>query len=117
MLPALVSVRRAVLSTCRVSLARSWCLVGNEFGLEWRQVELAGNEVRLDADTTKNDEPRVFPLTDDLCALLEQQHVEHLRLKKAGHIFPLRVLWGSSPIGAEDRKRRAGLSRIRRPGR
>jgi integrase len=51
-------------------------------------VDFAGHEVRLDAQTTKNDEPRVFPLTDDLRALLEQQHAEHVRLTKAGHIFP-----------------------------
>src|SRR4029450_9297216 len=54
----------------------------------WRHVDFAGHEVRLDAHTTKNDDGRTFPLTDDLRALLEQQHAEHLRLKKAGHIFP-----------------------------
>jgi len=28
---------------------------------EWRQVDLEGGEVRLDAGTTKNNEGRVFP--------------------------------------------------------
>ena len=45
--------------------------------LEWRQVDFAAGEVRLDAGTTKNGEGRVFPLTDDLRALLEAQHAEH----------------------------------------
>ena len=30
----------------------------------------------------------MFPMTDDLRALLETQHAEHVRLKKAGHIVP-----------------------------
>jgi integrase len=44
--------------------------------------------VRLDAGTTKNNEGRVFVMTDDLRALLEAQHAEHERLKKAEHICP-----------------------------
>ena len=30
----------------------------------------------------------MFPLTDDLRALLDTQHAEHVLLKKAGHIVP-----------------------------
>jgi integrase len=45
-------------------------------------------EVRLDPHTTKNDDGRVFPFTDDLRTLLEAQYAEHERLRKAGHIFP-----------------------------
>jgi integrase len=41
--------------------------------LEWRNVDFAGGEVRLDAGTTKNGEGRVFPMTDDLRALLEER--------------------------------------------
>jgi integrase len=44
--------------------------------------------VRLDPGTTKNREGRVFPMTDDLRALLEEQYAEHVRLKKAGQIVP-----------------------------
>ena len=40
-------------------------------------MDFDGGEVRLDAGTTKNREGRVFPLTDDLRALLETQHAEH----------------------------------------
>ena len=65
-----------------------WRIDSEVLPLEWRHVDFAGNEVRLDAHTTKNDEPRVFPLTDNLRQILEQQYAEHVRLKKAGHIFP-----------------------------
>ena len=65
-----------------------WRIDSEVLPLEWRHVDFDGGDVRLDAHTTKNDEPRVFPLTDDLRRLLEQQYVEHVRLKKAGHIFP-----------------------------
>ncbi len=34
--------------------------------LEWRQVDFAAGEIRLNAGTTKNREGRVFPMTDDL---------------------------------------------------
>ena len=65
-----------------------WRIDSEVLPLEWRHVDFDGGDVRLDAHTTKNDEPRVFPLTDDLLPLLKQQHAEHVRLKKAGHIFP-----------------------------
>ena len=39
----------------------------------WRHVDLAGGEVRLDPDMTKNREGRVFPLTPELRALLVAQ--------------------------------------------
>ncbi len=57
--------------------------------LEWRQVDFDAGEVRLDAGTTKNKAGRVFPMTEDLRAVLEAQHAEHERLKKAGQIAPL----------------------------
>lgn len=60
--------------------------------LEWRQIDFAEGEIRLDAGTTKNKEGRVFPLTTDLRAMLTAQHAEHEQLKKAGHIFP-NVFW------------------------
>jgi integrase len=56
--------------------------------LEWRQVDLKGGEVRLDAGKTKNREGRVFPLTDDLRALLEARHAAHEALRRTGEICP-----------------------------
>jgi integrase len=65
-----------------------WRIASEVLPLEWRQVDLRAGEVRLDAGTTKNREGRTFPLTDDLRALLEAQHAEHVALKKAGKIEP-----------------------------
>lgn len=56
--------------------------------LEWRQVDFAAGEIRLDAGTTKNGEGRVFPMTAELRALLEGLHAEHEARKKAGRILP-----------------------------
>jgi integrase len=41
--------------------------------LEWRQVDLTAGEVRLEAGTTKNGEPRTFPLTRALRRVLDDQ--------------------------------------------
>ncbi|MCU1382791.1 MAG: phage integrase protein breaking and rejoining enzyme [Acidobacteria bacterium] len=41
--------------------------------LEWRQVDLKQNEVRLDVGATKNGEGRVFPITIELRRILESQ--------------------------------------------
>jgi len=56
--------------------------------LEWRQIDFDAGEVRLDPETTKNREGRVFPMTDDLRALLKSRHAEHQRLKLAGQLVP-----------------------------
>src|SRR5712691_12267630 len=56
--------------------------------LEWRQVDFDAGEVRLEPGTTKNKEGRTFPFTAELRDVLNAQHAEHKRLKKAGHIFP-----------------------------
>ena len=69
-----------------------WRISSEVLPLEWRNVDFAAGEVRLDAGTTKNKDGRVFPMTAALRKLLKAQHVEHERLKKAGHIFP-NVFW------------------------
>ena len=57
--------------------------------------------------TTKNGEGRVFPLTDDLRALLEAQQAEHLRLRKSGQRRALGVLSdGRDKRGGEKHPRR-----------
>jgi integrase len=66
-----------------------WRIASEILPLEWRQVDFDAGEVRLDAGTTKNKAGRVFPMTDDLRAVLTTQHAEHERLKKAGQISPL----------------------------
>lgn len=65
-----------------------WRIDSEVLPLEWRNVDFAAGEVRLDAGTTKNGEGRTFPLTSDLRSLLEARQAEHDRLKKCGHIVP-----------------------------
>jgi integrase len=60
-----------------------WRLASEVLRLEWRQVDFTGRgEVRLDPDSTKNDEPRTFPLTAELRVLLEAQRAETERVQK-----------------------------------
>lgn len=73
-----------------------------------RRVDFAGGEVRLDAGTTKKGDGRVFPMTADLRTLLQAQHVEHERLKKAGHIVPY-VFFARSRRDAAARRSRSPL--------
>jgi integrase len=65
-----------------------WRIASEVLPLEWRNVDFAAGEVRLDAGATRNGAGRVFPMTTNLRLLLQAQHAEHERLKKAGHIFP-----------------------------
>ncbi len=65
-----------------------WRVASEILPLEWRQIDFREGEIRLDPGTTKNREGRVFPMTDDLRALLWAQHAEHLRWQRAGEICP-----------------------------
>ena len=65
-----------------------WRITDEVLPLEWRQVDFQAGEVRLEPGTTKNKQGRTFPFTDELRSLLEAQQAEHLRLAKAGHLFP-----------------------------
>lgn len=70
----------------RFAAITGWRIASEVLPLEWRNVDFQAGEVRLDAGTTKNDEARTFPLTSELRAVLDQQHAEHLRLKREGRI-------------------------------
>jgi integrase len=81
----------------RFAYVTGWRIDSEILPLEWRQVDFderltpsqkIPGTVRLDAGTTKNDEGRVFPFTEELRGVLEAQHAEHLRLKQAGKIAP-----------------------------
>lgn len=69
-----------------------WRVTDEVLPLEWRQVDFAEGEIRLEPGSTKNGDGRMFPMTTDLRAMLTAQYAEHGRLKKAGHIFP-NVFW------------------------
>jgi integrase len=65
-----------------------WRVHSEVLPLEWRHINFTTGEIRLDPGTTKNGEPRVFPMTTDLRRLLDEQHAKHLDLKKQGTIEP-----------------------------
>jgi integrase len=65
-----------------------WRIHDEVLPLEWRNVDLDAGEVRLDPGTSKNKAGRVLHMSSELRQVLEAQHAEHLRLKKAGVIFP-----------------------------
>jgi integrase len=65
-----------------------WRVPSEVLPLEWSRVDFTAGTVVLDPHTTKNGEPRVFPMTTDLRSLLEAQDKQRAALKKAGHIVP-----------------------------
>jgi integrase len=69
-----------------------WRIADEVLPLEWRNVDFAAGEVRLDAGTTKNGDGRVIYMTTDLRTMLTAQHTAHQQLKKAGMIIP-NVFW------------------------
>ena len=83
-----------------------WRIASEVLPLEWRRVDFAGGEVRLDPGTTKNRDGRVFPMTRELRKLLQSQYVEHQRVAKAGHIVPY-VFFREVAEGRGGEKRRS----------
>jgi integrase len=81
-----------VADVVRFAFITAWRLHAEVLTLEWRNVNFAAGEVRLDPGRTKNREGRVFPITDVLRKLLKDRHLEHERLKQAGQIEPW-VFW------------------------
>ncbi len=66
-----------------------WRIRDEIFTLEWRQVDFNGGVVRLDKDTTKNEDGRTFPfdVMPPLLALLQAQHKKRKGLTTA-LVFP-----------------------------
>jgi integrase len=57
--------------------------------LKWHQVDLKAGRVYLEAGTTKNEDARVFPFTDELREALEAQHKYTRKIQKEqGKICP-----------------------------
>lgn len=65
-----------------------WRVASEALPLQWRNVDFAAGEIRIDAHCSKNGEPRVFPMTDDLRRLFETQQAAHVKLKRIGKIVP-----------------------------
>jgi integrase len=75
-------------SVIQFAAVTGWRVKDEVLPLEWRRVDFAAGEVRLDPHTTKNDEGRVFPMTSELRALLKAREAEQDRWKAAGHLVP-----------------------------
>jgi integrase len=58
--------------------------LGEILGLRWDNLDFMNGELRLDAGTTKNDEPRTVPLTGEL---LEMLKIERQRNPHAEFVF------------------------------
>lgn len=71
---------------------------------EWRHVDFAAGEIRLDPGETKNGEGRTFPFTSELRALLEAQYARHQALVKKGRVEP-RVFFRMVALGRGGPKR------------
>ena len=59
-----------------------WRIHSEVLSLEWRQVDFAAGEVRLDPGKTKNGEGRTFPMTRELRELLDQQRAITEKLQR-----------------------------------
>jgi len=68
-----------------VAYVTGWRVASEVLPLEWRRVDVEAAEIRLDAGTTKSGEPRVFPFTEGLRAVLERQKA--LTGELAGLVF------------------------------
>ena len=98
---ALLPPRRSALRTgvwetraidvSRPTVVTGWRTPSEILRLEWRNVDFALREVRLDPGTTKNGEGRVFPFTADLATLLLEQRARATTLVTRGlavrHVF------------------------------
>jgi integrase len=88
-----------------------WRIDSEILPLEWRQVDLDAGEVRLDPETTKNGRARVFPLTGDLRAVLEQQQAVRHAVLRTGQVCPwvfIRLVRiGGRGLSAQHRQRAA----------
>ncbi len=66
----------ALRAVVRFAFETGWRVPSEVLTLQWRGVDFAADELRLDAGTKKNGEARIFAITRDLRALLEAQQAE-----------------------------------------
>jgi integrase len=76
-----------------------WRTPSEVLPLTWAQVSFSGGVVRLEPGTTKNDEARTFPFTDELRAILEMQPEQTTAIERATRqILPSVFLRNGRPI-------------------
>lgn len=112
---AFASVRRHLPASLQpvmtLAYVTGWRIDSEILTLEWRQVDLAAGEFRLDASMTKNRRPRVFRMTADLRALFLERQAARDAVLKTGHVCPWvffrLVRTGSAGLSAQHRRRAA----------
>jgi len=72
----------------RFAFVTGWRIKSEVLPLQWRQVDLAAGEVRLEPGTTKNRKGRTFVLTPALKTLLEDQQKVQKGFKAKGTLKP-----------------------------
>lgn len=77
-----------IADVARFAYITGWRADSEILPLEWRQIDLKAGTVTLDPDTTKNDDPRVFPITDDLREILDRRAAARDAAAAAGHVVP-----------------------------
>jgi integrase len=95
-----------------------WRIDSEVLALEWRQIDFAGGEVRLDPGKTKNGEGRSFPMTRELGELLDQQRVITEKLQRRLKVVCARVFHRAGrPIKSFRKAFRAACKEAGCPGR
>jgi integrase len=94
-----------------------WRISSEVLPLEWRNIDFTGNEIRLDAGSTKNGEGRVFPITEELLTLLKVRQKVRDDLKAHGVICPLVFHRDGQQIKTFVRAWRAACQQAGCPGR
>jgi integrase len=77
-----------IAAVATVAFVTGWRIDSEILPLEWRQVDMKAGTITLDPDTTKNDEPRVFPFTADLRAVFEARQAIHAATEATGQLTP-----------------------------
>lgn len=86
--------------------------------LDWAHVDFKTNRVWLDKGTTKNKEGRVFKMTRELRALLEERWAVHQELARKGKLVPWVFCRGSGePIESFAKTWKAACQKAGCPGR
>jgi integrase len=93
-----------------------WRMRSEIWPLQWPQVDFKAGIVRLEPGTTKNDEARVFPFTDELRAVLELQKAKTDALRKEGIICPWVFHRKGQPIREFKRARITACRKAGLPG-
>jgi integrase len=77
---------------------RTGCRLGEILNLQWRNINLTDNLVRLEPGETKNDEARTIPMTSDLVRMFEAlPHCSPYVFTKDGkRIKSIRRVWNST---------------------